>query len=554
MNAEGNWMHPDDDYFPEEELEEEQEGEDFFAGRKAIEEALLFSRWDVLEELLRQGVDFTFLSENGDTLLHYWAKTPLVFPEGDSEFVKNAEQTLKVLLSAGLDINVRNKKGDTPLHLACLYSNKHKVEILLKAGANPNLRNFQGETPLFLLPSNDTDTAKVLLLHGADPNAKGRREEPLLVRIASKKLFREENYHAQLQFLHLLLETGANPTEKSPQGNSFLTAFLRTIYYTDLRHSTPKLPESFVAEARAILKKALEQGANPNEPDDRGRYPLHYAIWDPDLVEILLRYGADPNVWDANGNTPAHVAATDSAHPLEVFCLLAKAGADLNAENSGGVTPIIAWMYQTNWEIERDAFVPIGEKLEELKNLGMRFDKKFIEALFTLWSEAFDPEVQKVGHIFRFLAQKTDFSLEERDEEENTFLHKACALHKPSLARLFLELGANPWTLNAKGETPGDVLVKRRREAHIGKEPVLPNDLLAYGLLPLKEEDALFEIFADEGNVLQFGDKLEEFFLWFMKESPESLLTFAPRLATLPKGHPAREIAIKTTRELGENL
>lgn len=51
-------------------------------------------------------------------------------------------------LEAGRSIiNVRNKKGATPLHLAVKECDRVKVELLLRYGANTDLRNRKGKTP-----------------------------------------------------------------------------------------------------------------------------------------------------------------------------------------------------------------------------------------------------------------------------------------------------------------------------------------------------------------------------------------------------------------------
>ena len=56
-------------------------------------------------------------------------------------------------------------------------------------------------------------------------------------------------------------------------------------------------------------------------------------------VERLLKAGADLNAKDKSGTTPLHLAAAKNSTPAVLEVLL-KAGADVNAKTTGGVTPL----------------------------------------------------------------------------------------------------------------------------------------------------------------------------------------------------------------------
>ncbi len=58
-------------------------------------------------------------------------------------------------------------------------------------------------------------------------------------------------------------------------------------------------------------------------------------------VELLLKAGADVNAKNTNGMTPLHGAAQMNPSPAVLEVLL-KAGADVNAKNPGGWTPLHA--------------------------------------------------------------------------------------------------------------------------------------------------------------------------------------------------------------------
>ncbi len=52
------------------------------------------------------------------------------------------------LLEAGVNPNVQNKSGDTPLHLAARKYNVALIKLLMEHGANPHIQNSKGVTAL----------------------------------------------------------------------------------------------------------------------------------------------------------------------------------------------------------------------------------------------------------------------------------------------------------------------------------------------------------------------------------------------------------------------
>merc|ERR1711937_551448 len=56
-----------------------------------------------------------------------------------------------------------------------------------------------------------------------------------------------------------------------------------------------------------VLTMLLEHRADPDIPNDKLQYPLHFAAFKmkPHAVQILLENGANPLVLDRKGRTPA---------------------------------------------------------------------------------------------------------------------------------------------------------------------------------------------------------------------------------------------------------
>jgi len=85
----------------------------------------------------------------------------------------------------------------------------------------------------------------------------------------------------------------------------------------------------------------LEKGANANTVDNAGWSPLHEAaiMGCQELVKLLLDYRANPNIHAQENNvTPLHDAASNGF--MAVAVTLVSYGADLNARNSQGLTPL----------------------------------------------------------------------------------------------------------------------------------------------------------------------------------------------------------------------
>ena len=98
-----------------------------------------------INKLIHAGFNISMKGAGGDTVLH--------------RAVCGSQRGLKLLLDleAGRSIiNVQNKKGATPLHVAVEECDRVKVDLLLKYGANSDLKDGKGRTPpqLALLRGN----------------------------------------------------------------------------------------------------------------------------------------------------------------------------------------------------------------------------------------------------------------------------------------------------------------------------------------------------------------------------------------------------------------
>ncbi len=132
------------------------------------------SKYKTLEEAARHGsfadmAEYLIDSGNPDQLFdtgngHYISTLHLFAFTG-------SEPGINVLFSIGADPNVRDSKGDTPLHSAIMEGQKEAVGLLLDNGAEINAQGNGGDTPLHkALVKRQDEIASLLIDRGADVN------------------------------------------------------------------------------------------------------------------------------------------------------------------------------------------------------------------------------------------------------------------------------------------------------------------------------------------------------------------------------------------------
>jgi ankyrin repeat protein len=268
--------------------------------------------------------------------------------------------------------------AEAGFHVALVLGNVKDVERALTAA--PALAKSRGgprnwEPLLYVCFSRYSgasviETARVLLLHGADPNAAWIPEDmpdnPLSCLYAAIGL---NNNPALAQ---TLLEAGANPNDSESLYHSTehrdLVCMKLLLRHGATSHGTNALKHMLDREDIAGLKLLLEAGANPNEVNPRGETALHWAIWrgrSVAAITALLDSGAALEAKRHDGRT-AYAMAAERGQQEVVSLLEARGAIPVSADTKASI-PDLAMSRST---VVIRALLAAGEPVDERGDMG----------------------------------------------------------------------------------------------------------------------------------------------------------------------------------------
>ncbi|UOX38735.1 ankyrin repeat containing protein [Finch poxvirus] len=227
------------------------------------------------------------------------------------------------IIKTGIDLNVFNDFGCSPLHCAVENERFEIAEALLSAGADPDIANEEASSPLHrAVKIQNIDLVKLLLDHGANVDT----YEDYQVKTPLQYAVCIEN----VEIVKLLLDYNADVDE-------------------EYRHNHPII-EAIKRENLEIIDMLLKAGSSINYGYRGYMYPLHYAVKSEsiDIVEQLLLSGAFTNVKDNHRMTPLHYATCVGS--VEIASILLGFGADINAKDRYWNSPL--WYAVENENVE----------------------------------------------------------------------------------------------------------------------------------------------------------------------------------------------------------
>lgn len=278
------------------------------------------------------------------------------FAEGALHFVTSGGYTnkqmensqrlkwVRALLKKGLDINLVNVNGQTPLMLAIRSSSLDVVNLLLENGASTQIRDDEGHSPLFYSTfANDDglEKFKVLAEYGWEISNKAQ-----LLNYAAR-------FSGDPELLEHLIKSGitsssdltylASHNEKSFQ-------VFKLLYYRGLRgvnpraDVTPLMMACRVPGSDVMVNEILSAGVDLDKKDKDGKTALAYAAENPrgsNVIKKLFDFGANPSVAKMIGCNPLVIAASQSSDKTSALRELLKSGFSRGERDREGWTPLM---------------------------------------------------------------------------------------------------------------------------------------------------------------------------------------------------------------------
>ncbi|XP_078033408.1 tankyrase isoform X2 [Augochlora pura] len=315
-----------------------------------LHEAASKSRAEVCSLLLSEGADPTQLNCHSKSAIDVAPtlelQERLAYPPSETD---DAEAQLleasksgdlaaveRILQTNPHAVNCRDLDGrhSTPLHFAAGFNRVPVVEYLLAHGADVHAKDKGGLVPLHNACSyGHYEVTELLVKHGASVNVADLWKFTPLHEAAAK---------GKYEIVRLLLRHGADATKKNRDGATPLDLVRDGDQDVAdlLRGNSALLDAAKKGNLARVQRLVTQDNINCRDAQGRNSTPLHLAAGynNLEVAEFLLERGADVNAQDKGGLIPLHNAS--SYGHLDIAALLIKYNTVVNATDKWGFTPL----------------------------------------------------------------------------------------------------------------------------------------------------------------------------------------------------------------------
>ena len=266
------------------------------------------------------------------TILPHGSWTPLMYAARQGSL-----DAARTLVDRGATLNLTDPDGSTALLLAIINSHYDTAALLTEKGADPNSADASGMAALYATVDMNTlgevyghparsssskvtalDLMKVLLEHGANPNARLKTPttqrahtpgEPTLNEGSTPLMRAAKNGDSAA--IRLLLANGADANARAKNGTTAL------MFAAGIGYGTGTFANDYATPAELLeaVKVLVAAGADVNAVSEAGQTPLHFgAQASDDIVKFLAASGAKLDVKDKQGRTPVEMALGVGLH------------------------------------------------------------------------------------------------------------------------------------------------------------------------------------------------------------------------------------------------
>lgn len=323
-------------------------------GNTALHSAALMNDADLVDYLLMKGANPDLKNIQGNTALHLAIENSCFSAAGELAQVGSCLFAVNGQGETALDMGLaaddsyydlfitqktgglRDSDGQTIVHYFVKSHNEKAVQCCIKGGIPISAADDSGKTPLDIafedLSNEDSVQIAADLIYGGAEHVKSDFSY-FQDAVANRNLnYRFNDGQTPLHFAAIMGHSGIAKylLENSAQTN-----------VQDSSGATP-LHEAVRYGHTDIVKLLLDSGANINAEDNLGKTPILIIMPEnsrSDIYTMLLAYKADVTHKDMYGDTILHTAAMINL-PLSILQSITAAGADVNARNKDGVTPL----------------------------------------------------------------------------------------------------------------------------------------------------------------------------------------------------------------------
>ena len=348
--------------------------------------------------MLAQEQAHTSTNEEGQTALHLAAK-------------QDAPLTRDVLRH-GLNVNIRNANGETPLMCTINAENIDTVTLLLKNHADVNAVDDQQSTCLHLAAAKDESRSMTQILLRSNPDIE------ITDAIGLTPLFLAA-FNGNDGLVRQLLKAGAKPEAKEPDGFNALHYACMLANHVFMGRLLNRRGPDFEAFYE------LSKYGLPPDPSHSTTFKRRAQI-----VHSLLAHGADVHA-SSRGFTALHIAVITGQEKL-VNILLS------NGAKATGVSLLTSY-----WGLGPETVDVLLTRGANISATDSRWDKTAL-----IWTaEIGSPISLKV-------LLKHGAIVNHQDKQGSSALHYAGANARNESIMFLLEAGANPNLLDSAGATP----------------------------------------------------------------------------------------------------
>lgn len=273
---------------------------------------ICLSNTDIINQLLDNGANINHTDAKGNTIMHCILRKindPINDPINNEIDTQQIIDIIKKIISLGFNINSVGKYNQSIMFYVAILSNKRIsvdiAKILINAGIDLNIRNNKRDSVLeYAINYDNPELAKLLIESGAD------------IKSNSSLVFECFNVNRiNCVSIFQLLVDNSDINIQDKNGNT-------PLHYASM-HTID------------IVSILIKNGANVNIKNKLGETALHVACKKSDngeIVKFLVENGADIDVLNNSGHTPLYIAHKhiNQSDSMSTFNTMINLGANIS--------------------------------------------------------------------------------------------------------------------------------------------------------------------------------------------------------------------------------